>query len=392
MNERNVAIGILAVVAAGLLALFFATYEKEEYEVRIAPTGEAARNPLFAAQRLLTGLGYEAGEREEFAPSLELPPPGGTVLALFYYDYMAADERKLLLQWGRDGGHLITEIQPRYGRPYDPVFTPVGIEAYVRSDPDALEFDEDGNPVERDDAEQPEIADDAGAAPGREAWGAVQQDNLVSIQLGETEPLWSVHDQHGVFATQIAYDNGTVTALADLSIFTNYHIAKQDHAFLLTQIIGPASSAGAVWLVRSTDFPSLWSLLTEHLSEVLIAGGILLLMCLWWASQRFGPRLKPPQRARKAFIEHIEANGRFLWRHSADQELLGSTQQSFLRDAHRRHAPLRRLDEHDRNLYLARVCGLLESEVASALSEDSARRHGDFLTKIQLIKTMWNRL
>lgn len=391
MSERSVAIGIVTVLAAALLALFFANYEKEEYEVVIAPTGEAARNPLLAAQRLLNGLGYEAAAHEEFAPSLELPPPGSTVLALFSYDYMDGDELARLLQWVRDGGHLITAIQPRYGRPYDPVFTPVGIEAYLRTDPDALEFDEDGKPI-TPVAADPDIPEDAGAAPGRDAWGAVMHDNQVSIRLGDTDPLWSVHDQYGVFATQIAYDDGTVTALADANIFTNQRIAKQDHAFLLTQIIGPASSAGAVWLVRSTDFPSLWSLLTEHLSEVLIAGGVLLLMCLWWASQRFGPQLNPPTRARKAFIEHIEANGRFLWRHSADQQLLGSTRQSFLREAMRRHAPLRRLDDHERNAYLARVCGVSASEVNAALSEDSAQRHGDFLSKIQLIKTMWNRL
>ncbi|MFK7887501.1 MAG: DUF4350 domain-containing protein [Gammaproteobacteria bacterium] len=392
MSERAVAIALLSVLGAALLALFITNYEKEEYEVFLPPSGEAATNPLLAAQRLLDGLGYAVSSREEFAPSLELPPAGGTSLALFSYDYMDSDELELLLQWVTDGGHLIVGIEPRYGRSYDPVFTPVGIEAYVRVDPDEPQYDDEGNEIEVVAEDNVDIAWDAGATPDREAWGSVLHDNLISIRLGDTQPLWSVHDQFGVFATQIAYNAGKITALADITSFTNRNIGQMDHAFLLTQIIGPTADAGPVWLLHGTEFPSLWTLLKDNLAEVLIGAGLLLLMCLWWAAQRFGPMLDAPARARKAFIEHIEANGRFLWRHDGDHELLASTRQAFLRDAQRRHAPLRRLDEKERRDYLASVCGVSEADVSTALDSENSRRHGDFLTKIQLIKTMWNRI
>lgn len=391
MSERAIAITLLAVIGAGLFGLFLFTYEKEEYEVYIPPTGEAALNPLLAAQRLLDGLGYEVSTHDEFAPSLSLPPAGSTAFAAVSYDYMDSDELALLLQWVSDGGHLIVEIEPRFGRPYDPVFSPVGIEAYERTDPDQPLYDDEGNELPPD-PDAPIVVWDDGAAPDRERWGAVLEDNLISIRLGDTEPLWSVHDQYGIFATQVAYNDGRITALADISCFGNRRIKDMDHAFLLTQMVGTAATAGPIWLIYGADYPSLWALLQDRIGAVMVGAGLLLLLCLWWASQRFGPLLQPPARARKAFIEHIEANGRFLWRHDADGELLDSTRQAFLRDAQRRHPPLRRLDDNERNHYLAKVCGVTPAEAGAALGSDASRRHGDFLTRIQLIKTMWNRL
>lgn len=389
MNERAVAAGLIGVLVLGLAIFFFNTYEKVPYEHYIPPRGDASQNPLLGAQRLLEQLEYDVVSRKEFAPQLEMPATTDTILLPVDYDYLEESQLDDLLAWVASGGHLIVQIQRYLYHDYDPIFTAVGVTAVIRD-----RLSENGDAKQNSDTEVIEAASpwDQSVNGERDLWGTITHDNQINIDFGDNELIWTVHDQFGVFAGQIAYDQGQLTAVADLGFLDNLNIGEGDHAFMLTRLIGRAEDAGRVWLFLDTEFPSLWTLLIERIRFVLIAGGVLALLSLWWAAQRFGPTIAPPRDERKAFIDHVEASGRFLWQHRQGARLLASSQKAFLRDASRRHPALRRLKENERDIYLARICGVAQADASACMQPLQTRSHADFVRQLQTLKTMWTRL
>lgn len=390
MGERVAALAVIVLVLGGIIGLFFYTYERREVDVLVQASEEARGNPLLAAQRLLVSLGYEVESRRRFAPSLELPPQDATAVLTSRYAYLEQTELDTLLGWVADGGHLVVEIDRDAPRGIDPIFTPMGVSARVR-EPEKTEFDED-----RDNGKNVTVTrdpvDTSAARPDREAWGLMAFDNNVSIDLNDATPLRAVHDQYGVFAAQLRYNEGRVTAVSDLRFTFNYTIKERDHAFVFTQLLDPATRSGPVWLLTGAEFPSLWSLLRERIDTVILAGVATLIMCLWWAAQRFGPMIPAPAPARKAFVEHVHATGRFLWRHGRDESLLRETRHALMADARRRHPQLRHGDDIDHARYLSELSGLSDAQVNDALFDEPTGRNNDFTLRIQLLRSLWKRL
>lgn len=378
MNDRIAALGVSALLVAALVAFYFLTYTREEYQEFVAPTGEARHNPLLAAQRLLSELGYDVTSKLDFVPSLELPSPDDTIVLGVNYRRLSEDDIAVLMAWVERGGHLLVQIQPRLGRIYDPVFTALGIDAKMR--PHTGPHDATVASIDETDFK------------GREFWGDIRADNHLSIDFGDTQPIWTVRDQHGVFAGQVSYAAGLLTVVADLAIMHNDTIGQRDHAYILTRLLGQTAQSGRVWLVYGGVFPGLASLLWEHAHFLFKALAVVVLLVIWWAGQRFGPRIAPPSTARKAFLEHISANGRFLWRHRQRDDLLGKTQHAFLRDAQRRHNGVRNRDSARRNAYLAEVCDMPRASVDNALGPLQRRQAHEFFEKMQLLKRMWNQI
>ncbi len=389
MNERAVAAGLVGVLTIGLVAFFFSAYKKETYERFIPPTGEARANPVLGAQRLLELLGYDVVSRSEFAPTLEPPATSDTVVVTFNYERMEESQLDELMRWVAAGGHLVVEAQPYLSYDYDPLLTAVGVTTILRRPQN-----HDGQDrVNRNSVVAEAVYPwDQTANAERDLWGNINDDNLISLDFGTNELVYAVHDQFGIFAGQLAYEKGRLTVVADLGIVQNLRISEEDHAFMLTRLVGTTADAGRVWLFYGSKFPGLWSLLVERVGYVLIAAGVLLALCLWWAAQRFGPPIAPPQDVRKAFIDHVEASGRFLWRHKQGARLLVSTQQAFLRDARTRHPTLRRFNDDERDQYLARICGVPQAQASACLQPLQSRAHADFTSQIQTLKTMWTRL
>ncbi|MEM6639726.1 MAG: DUF4350 domain-containing protein [Pseudomonadota bacterium] len=336
MSERSVAVGALLVAVAAAVAFFLSQYERTDVEEQTSPSIEAMRNPLLAADRLLTSLGYDVSIRENLATSLELPPPDATAILRGGYSSIPDGELDPLLNWVADGGHLIVEIETLWEGAVDPIFTPLDVSVIERPWPDS------------DEAAAEAIGPNPAETPDRAYLGDMALDNHKSIKLGATPAERVIHDQFGVFAARLAYGEGRVTAVADLSFIVNRRIGQQDHAFLLTSSLAPAEQSGPVWMISNARFPSLLALLTDRIAPVMALAGLTLLLTLWGTTQRFGPLMSAPGQARRAFIEHVEATGRFLWRHQTGAGLLKETRSALLADARRRHPPLRRgtTDKH----------------------------------------------
>ena len=393
MSSRIIVLVTAALAAVSLVAAFLVTHERVEIDSYRPAEGEARYNPLLAAERLLQTLGYNASAEAEFAPGYRLPAITDTAVITFNYQLVRREDMELLLDWVSAGGHLIVEIRPLYGRPVDPIFTPYGIsvttpEYDIESLGDIPDSDEQDENAEPDDDLKPLFE----RFEGRSYWGDMSLDNKRHIDFGNTETIWTVADESGVFAGEFGVGSGRITAVTDLAFATNRWIGQKDHAYILTRLIDAPATAGKIWLYYGQQFPSLFSLVWQRADFLLKALALIVLLGIWRASAPFGPRIQPEPAARKAFLEHIAASGRFLWRRQAHAALHEKTVQAFVREFERHHPSSRGMDTAARHRLIAEVCQTTVEKVDNALSPPSSRSHAEFTDKMQQVKTLWTTL
>jgi hypothetical protein len=168
-----------------------------------------------------------------------------------------------------------------------------------------------------------------------------------------------------VFASTECGD-GRITVITDGRIFRNRWIGENDHAALLAALLDAGEYDGRVGIVRDTglSFPAL---LRQHLSPVLIAGAVLLVLWLWRNMSRFGPIESAAQPAvSRGYEHHLEALGFFHWKLDHATTLLAQLRAQVAEFGHRACLAAGRGDG-DLHLFLAERAGLPTERVARAL-------------------------
>ena len=126
-NKALLLIGALAVVAGTYWLSLNMTLEEVAYPASLK--GEAVRNEMLAAQRLMTALGLDATT----SFGLKRPPPGDpaqTVIVMpTYRRTFTPDERVGLLDWVDRGGKLVVVAHtiPSQGDAPDWLLSAVGV-------------------------------------------------------------------------------------------------------------------------------------------------------------------------------------------------------------------------------------------------------------------------
>jgi hypothetical protein len=172
---------------------------------------------------------------------------------------------------------------------------------------------------------------------------------------------------------RFAHGAGTITLLSDNRFFSNTSIDEQDHALLLSRLVGSASHC---WLLYSSQMPSLFKLSWRHAPHLLFSGCLFLLILLWWLTNRSGPILAHPQGERRDLLEHLQAAGEFLWRQDRAAGLQDQTRKQIEKRWLQRHPRLRRLDRQARCEWLARRAGLNPLAIDQALYSQQTDERG----------------
>ncbi|MDH3858440.1 MAG: DUF4350 domain-containing protein, partial [Gammaproteobacteria bacterium] len=101
----------------------------------------------------------------------------------------------------------------------------------------------------------------------------------------EPRPFSWSYSEYGVHMMQFEVGNGLLTIISDPGIWTSYRIDQYDHAYLLWLL---SSDEGNFAILRSVLRDSIWTLMRQNASEVLIAAGLLILIWIWRTGYRFG--------------------------------------------------------------------------------------------------------
>ena len=329
--------------------------------------GEAARNPLYLAERLLVALGREADGVRVVPEGARLAATDTLLMATPSYT-LTRGQMDGLLDWVVRGGHLITRVHDEY----DPLDT-WGTDLLL----DALEVS-----VTRSGDDDP----GASARRSREATGlALRFDGGLRLHPMGDEPLFRIDAEHGAYVLQYGRGEGLVTLLTDLSVLHNDALVEADHAEFLWQLAGQAAGAGKIWLQYTRQVPSLLALLLRHAWMPLLGLALCLAAWLWARARRFGPLLEARVEARRSLLDHVRASGRFFWRHNLSPVLLAAVRRRGQRRLARRIPGWRGLNDAERARHAARLARLPPEAVQVALRAD---RTDDFFNTVKILSKL----
>jgi len=349
MKPRG-AVLLLAVVLAALVGwLIQSQYYWAREEIWAGFQGEALTNDFLAAQRLLQRTGHPAVCLGGLPA--RLPDPGDVLILPRRSRAMAPPDAARVAAWVGAGGLLLAEGAEPEVR--DSLFAHFG--ASLAPAPPAagpLSLTLDGTSLRLDLRGGGRIL-----APGAE--GAI-----VPCGLGR----------------------GRALLCTDLGCLANDRIQDLDHADFLCAVAAERPG-GKVWIVTRVASATAWGWLREHAWPALIALAALGLGALWAAAPRFGPVAHAQDPARRSFLEHLDACGRFQWRAAQGRPLLDACRGAFLRRLGQIHPGWSGLEPDQLCQRLAQRSGLPRDRIERALYHTGLHAAG-FLEAVQTLQLL----
>ncbi|MDM8558644.1 DUF4350 domain-containing protein [Candidatus Parabeggiatoa sp. HSG14] len=363
---------------------FYNNFEFVKETVEIGYQDEARDNPRLATELLLERMGANVESIHAFPDDIEyMLSSQDTLILLEYNSFLDTEQSRQILQWVREGGHLmmvsdtIYDFQGKTSYP-DPLFTILRLYQY-QNELDNLEITH--------------------ASPTDFIWEqypmqvAFNPDYYLESSYYDSEV--EIGDNYGIHFLRYYYGIGIISVLSDLAFIENDKIGEYDHAQFFWLIVNFERLATKIWLLSpETEFDSgegeqktLWTLLWKNLWTVIISIIVLLLFWLLSAAQRFGPLLPAPSRTRRRLLEHIEASGRFLWQQKQAHILLSGARQALLKRLESVHPDWIRLSHAELSQRLAQICELPANEIEHALNPSHFTKGEQIYTEIDFTRT-----
>ncbi len=384
MSRRALLLPGLAVLLLALLAVLFGVlFERREVEEEVGASREVRRNPYFASARLLERMGHAVVTLDGIGHLDVLPPTQALLMAPSSRRTLTRERQQALLDWVEAGGQLLVVTHTLWDeaeRRPDWLLDRFGLRQYRHEPPD--------EEIDEPEAEAAgEGADAAAEFPGSEAQ-AVARDVTSLHWPGLDEPL-EVHFERdwywidgfddaelyargdgGIHLILLRHGAGRLIALTDDLFLRNDSVGEADHAELVVRLARLAGPDAPVWIAVGESWPGLWRRAAAHAAPALLALALALTAWIWRAARRFGPLYPAPELARRRWMEHLDAVGRFHWRADRGHSLLAATRSSVLRALGRRRPAFARLAPPARNQALARLTGLTAHKVSLALDAE----------------------
>ncbi|MCU7846976.1 MAG: DUF4350 domain-containing protein [Candidatus Thiodiazotropha sp. (ex Lucinoma kastoroae)] len=371
-NRLGIAVGLtLLILLCGFFTLWFVeNFERHSKQIHSGMTTEARRNPLLAAEYYLSRLEIDVTSHAGRQFLAEPPQRPGLLLVRDLGPPLPQARVASLLAWVESGGHLlVTPGTLLEDGPVHPLLEQFGVAIVSRESTEDEDEDED---------EDEEIS--TLFLPDESASTQIKFDNNKWFDVESEQAHWAAPDEDYPQLLIFPWGEGRVTFLSDSDFFSNDRIGEHDHALLLARLVGDSNP---VWLLYSSQMPSLLSLLWRHAPYLLITLALLVLLMIWRLSQRSGPLILPTSRQRRDLLEHLQAAAEFAWRHDPSAGLFERGRLVVEKRWLASHPLLHHLDEEARCQWLAEKTGMTAHSIHQALYP----HQGD---TGHLIKTMTN--
>ena len=411
------ALALALLIGAGVW--WFKNFERVPEKTYIGLQGKARDDPYLAAKQLLQASGIQVTETSAAASAAakfeQLPAKGTLLLGDRRHLLMNPARVERLLAWVAAGGHLLVEAEFP-GRP-DPLLTALGLTRGDLLRPARAATPAPGaRPAPRGDKNAAPPPALERALPQSTALTTValpDQARPLTVEFGAYQSLgdprglaqWRAADATGLRLVSMARGAGRVTAVSNLDWMTfrgtagdhghaqPAHIGRHDNAELLVRLVqqNPAHAASPLRLVWGDDQVSLWSWLSEHAWMAMAAAALLLALWLWRVVPRFGPLKADAPPADQRLIGHVEASGRFYWKHLTPAAIYLILRGAFMQRLAERRPGLAEQAAVARNAELAQLIGARAEAVARAL-DAPVRGTGDFIRNTVLLQRISQKL
>ncbi len=371
--------GLVFLVVGGCSITWFVNTEVVDVVVQVPASGAARSNPYYAAERYLEAL--EVKTETSWSPPTD---PKQNLGLLFFFApkrHPLPRRDQALLNWVEQGGHLVVVArQPEPGESYveDPLTEPFGIRASEGAKTKVV-TNPAGGSGDRDPQLELEflgdywLADSGGSDEGERCWeySVLGQLRAVGFQRGK----------------------GLVTILSEASFWKTDHLRQAEHARFLQQVARLRTDPNAAppkraIIVRGDSPPSLLSLLWNVAWPLILTLVIWLVLWLYTRTRRFGPILAAPNLDRRRLGEHLEAAGRFLWRHRAQASLIEPVREALLDRVRRRRPDWVHLPRDAQVEALAEQAEVHPREVEDALYGSPPRSPDRFTRSVTLLEIL----
>lgn len=400
---QRVLVTLLAAVLIGYgVYWFFDNFELVEQERYVGLQGEAARNPLLAAERFLTRLGHTASSHQGMLDLPGMPPAGSVIIATGERLTLGEEGHTRLLEWVADGGHLVAKVRDSVA-----LEDAEDEDGETASEPPAgdsltASTQASGDPLLQAaglaiEAVDPDWEDTASRTPIDVDLPGTPDSMLVEfypdrVLVGAPPSAIAVGSALGYHLVSQTYGRGRLTLLTDTKMFDNWDIGDYDHAALLARLVAADDDPSSVWLVHGDDRAGLGAWLWVHARPVLLTLAFGVLLWLIARAQRFGPVLGLPSPARRRITEHIAAAGAFYWRYGQAGRLLVETRAELARRLETRYPELRHAETGERLRRIAELTGLSIVEIGEALQSTPGRDAERYTTQIRGLQLVRKRL
>ncbi|HFD87297.1 MAG TPA: DUF4350 domain-containing protein [Gammaproteobacteria bacterium] len=376
MSKRLFKLALL-LFPVGLLLVYLAQHvEIREVATPVPLKGEAARNSLYAAGLFLREMGFHTESHLIHQLDDALPSTSAAIIIDDNHDAISETTQAALLQWVGRGGKLLlrpdlSDLDPQTGFFRDKLLSRLGITVrYQRN------VDREGNSemrINRRDGDQ---------------YLEVDFDDHLTLEGDRPDDMLML-DNNGIHLIQRALSQGTVSILSDLEFIDNTRIGSFSHASLLWQLLNwDGVPPSQIWLIHSEEPPSLPELLWRNARPVLLIVGLWLALFLVTAGHRFGPLKAPREQPRRSLKDHIEASGRWYWRHGQQNRLLESSRQMVQRKMNQLHPQWTNLSDEQRFHRLAELVHWPVSRIEYLLQSEAPKEREAFTRLISELETL----
>lgn len=371
---------VIAVVAIGVVVFLARNTEWGEISLPAPLRGEAARDPFYAARRLVEALGATSGREQTLGAT---STSALAVLSHWAWD-IEATRRRELEQWVEGGGRLVVDATLISGS-----------DAFERwSGIERVPF----TPVETEEADDMEVVETAprcedlreiryrpGGTENRLGYYEVCDFDDTSY-LVATRPLeWGMRARDMLQAARTRIGAGTVTVVNGAP-FHYRALFDGDHAELLVAALGLVPGDHVVFLSEE-DYPSLAALVWRYGSPVVVACLIGIALALWRGAARFGPLVGPSERARRSLGAQILGTGRFIARVGSAAALHAAAARALDEAAGRRISGYERLARTEQMASIARAAAVDPATLAAAMNAAGQRDSLEARAKIAVLES-----
>lgn len=371
-------VALLCAAALGLAAWVVPRTEWADKAVPTPAKGDAAVNPLYAAQALLRELRATVVQRESLDT---LPPPSARLVLVSRHWDLLPQRAEKLHDWVMGGGHLVIpstmadhdalddwlpvarsscKARPASDAttPEKPATRPSAPSAPAKSAQDRRANDEDCHTVS-----QPTPLAQGAPASLKVCGGWL--DRPLVIKTGRGPSRWSLDGPQGTEALRVPVGSGSVTVVNGWQMFDNRDVLRADNA-LLTVAALQAGTGAVIWFVSEESRPPLLGWLWQRGWPALVLAALALMLALWRAAVRTEPAGRPEGRQRRSMAEQVRGTGRFLQRHGS--AALHAAQARALDEAARRQLRgFAQLDAAGQASAIAAATGVNAAALARAL-------------------------
>ncbi len=398
---------VLGLVLLGLVG--WGLYSSIEFYEETEESGwsvDALRNPYLAAQKFMTRTGIEVTDVDSLTRLDELSGLG----TLFFSDANQVQTPRQLAQvmdWLGQGGNVIytadmgsagddmllrefsVEVDWReYEAEDESEEKPLSetlrdynrqIEAGKSREEIAQSLDDEEIAITRvqfaDDIGEVEVAFD-------DAKILLHPYILDTDSIIDPRPFSWSYSEHGVHMMQFEVGNGLLTIVSDPGIWTSYQIDRYDHAYLLWLL---SSGEGNFAILRSVLRDSIWALMRQNASEVLIAAGLLILIWIWRTAYRFGRLVPRSASYSRALGEHFSSISHYLWHRRQGRYLVEPLRTRVLRRASLTLGEFGQVDQARQFELIAQRCDLNPEAIARAFTSADFSE-ASFVQTVRLLK------